>query len=101
MQRVLMQFYKQENYFTVRKALIEAGRIDLIEGREGLIPANGPMEAVEARRRQANQSIKGDDDDYYHTVANPASGEKEERRTKKGYRPGGKTQKRRNKDTNS
>ncbi len=28
MQRALMQFFKPENYFEVRKALIEAGRAD-------------------------------------------------------------------------
>jgi len=39
MQRALMQFFKPENYFTVREALIEAGRSDLIGGCEGLIPA--------------------------------------------------------------
>jgi hypothetical protein len=32
MQRALMQFLKPENYFEVRKALIEAGRADLIGG---------------------------------------------------------------------
>jgi len=32
MQRALMQFFKPENYFTVREALIEAGRANLIGG---------------------------------------------------------------------
>ncbi|HEY3788294.1 MAG TPA: YgiQ family radical SAM protein, partial [Urbifossiella sp.] len=54
MQRALMQFFKPENYFTVREALIQAGRADLIGGCEGLIPANPPKEAIEAKRRQAN-----------------------------------------------
>jgi Domain of unknown function (DUF3362) len=58
MQRALMQFFKTENYFTVREALIEAGRADLIGGCEGLIPANPPKEAIEARRRQANRSAR-------------------------------------------
>ena len=99
MQRALMQFFKPENYFTVREALIQAGRADLIGGCEGLIPANPPREAIEARRRQANRAAQGEDD-HYHTVANPARGEKPGERgagpvEPKGYRPGRKTQQRR------
>ena len=30
MQRALMQFFKPENYFMVREALLKAGRQDLI-----------------------------------------------------------------------
>jgi uncharacterized radical SAM protein YgiQ len=83
MQRALMQFFKPENYFEVRKALTEAGRQDLIGGCEGLIPAQPPKEAIEARRRRAN------DADHYHTVANPAKGEKPGERglPNRGYRP--------------
>src|SRR5262245_52097662 len=67
MQRALMQFFKPENWFTVREALIQAGRQDLIgSGCDCLIPAQPPREAVEARRRRAH------DPDHYHTVANPA-----------------------------
>src|SRR6266481_7312085 len=74
MQRALMQFFKPENYFTVREALIQAGRADLIgNGCDCLIPAQPPREAIEARRRQANAPIPGD---HYHTVANPAKGER-------------------------
>jgi hypothetical protein len=40
MQRALMQFFKPENYFEVRKALEQAGRTDLIGGGcDALIPA--------------------------------------------------------------
>jgi uncharacterized radical SAM protein YgiQ len=96
MQRALMQFFKPENYFTVREALIEAGRADLIGGCEGLIPANPPKEAIEARRRLANRALSGEDDDHYHTVANPANGEEAgERGLNKGYRPGRKSAKKR------
>jgi uncharacterized radical SAM protein YgiQ len=90
MQRALMQFFKPENWFTVREALIEAGRQDLIgNGCDCLIPAQPPKEAIEARRQRAN------DPDHYHTVANPAKGEKPgERGLNKGYRPGRKTARR-------
>jgi hypothetical protein len=98
MQRALMQFFKPENYFTVREALIEAGRGDLIGGCEGLIPAHPPKEAIEARRRQANRAVRGDED-HYHTVANPAKGEEAGERgagpvKATGYRPGRKSAKR-------
>jgi hypothetical protein len=92
LQRALMQFVKPENWFTVREALIQAGRQDLIgSGCDCLIPAQPPKEAIEARRRQAN------DLDHYHTVANPAKGEPTGERglPNKGYRPGRKSQKRR------
>ncbi|QDU24249.1 hypothetical protein ETAA1_62630 [Urbifossiella limnaea] len=97
MQRALMQFFKPDNYFTVREALIEAGRADLIGGCEGLIPAHPPKEAIAAKRRQADAALLGD---HYHTVANPAKGEPPgERRAapakSTGYRPGRKSQQRR------
>src|SRR5262245_24946555 len=97
LQRALMQFFKPENYFEVREALIQAGRADLIGGCEGLIPANPPKEAFEKRRREANRAIEAD---HYHTVANPVKGEKPGERgaapvKPTGYRPGRKTQQRR------
>jgi uncharacterized radical SAM protein YgiQ len=76
MQRALMQFFKVENWFTVREALIQAGRQDLIGGCEGLIPAQPPKEAIEARRRNANENARGE---YVHSVPNP--------KRKNGYRP--------------
>src|SRR5262245_64829840 len=84
LQRALLQFFKPENYFELRKALTEAGRPDLIGGCDGLIPSQPPKEAIEARRRQPN------DPDHYHTVANPAKGEKPGERglPNRGYRPG-------------
>ena len=99
LQRALMQFFKPENFFTVREALIQAGRSDLIgSGCDCLIPAQPPKEAIEARRRQANAGGC----DHYHTVANPAKGEKPGERgagppKPTGYRPGRKTQQRRKK----
>jgi hypothetical protein len=73
MQRALMQFFKPKNSFQVRQALEQAGRTDLIGGGcDWLIPAQPPKEAIEARRRQANEEAGGD---HYHAVANPAKGE--------------------------
>src|SRR6266508_3181822 len=84
MQRSLLQFFKPENYFEVRKALVEAGRSDLIGGCEGLIPPQPPREAIEERRRRAGDEARGD---HVHTVPNPGTGSK-------GYRPGRKTARR-------
>jgi radical SAM superfamily enzyme YgiQ (UPF0313 family) len=98
MQRALMQFFKPANWFTVREALIEAGRQDLIgSGCDCLIPAQPPKEALEKRRKQANDAVQGD---HYHAVANPAKGEPAGERGAEppkptGYRPGRKTQRRR------
>jgi hypothetical protein len=94
MQRALMQFFKPENWFTVREALIQAGRQDLIgNGCDCLIPAHPPKEAIEARRRRANDTTR---EDHSHTVANPAKGEPAGERglPNQGYRPGRKTARR-------
>ncbi len=82
-QRALMQFFKPENYFAVRDALIEAGRGDLIGGCDGLIPAQPPKEAIQKRRNDANAG------EHYHAVPNEGK--------TKGYRPGRKTATRRGK----
>jgi uncharacterized radical SAM protein YgiQ len=80
MQRALLQFFKPENYFEVRKALVEAGRSDLIgAGCDCLIPAQPPMEALASRMDKAN--------DYVHAMPTQ----------KRGYRPGRKTQERQSK----
>jgi uncharacterized radical SAM protein YgiQ len=85
MQRALLQFFKPENYFEVRKALIEADRADLIGGGcDCLIPAQPPKEALAARQDKANSDMRGE---YVHTIP-----------TKKcGYRPGRKSQERQTK----
>ena len=72
LQRALMQFFKPENWFEVREALVQAGRTDLMgSGCDALIPASAPKEALEARRKKANLAVRGD---HYHSVANPGAG---------------------------
>jgi Domain of unknown function (DUF3362) len=100
--RFPLQGSKPENYFTVREALIQAGRADLIgDCCDCLIGAQALKEAIEARRRQTNNAVRGD---HYHSVANPATGEKPgERGTAPpkltGNRPGRKSATRRKKTT--
>jgi hypothetical protein len=100
MQRALLQFFKPDNYFLCREALIQAGRQDLIgSGCDCLIPAHPPREAIEARRKRANQAALNEEGegDHSHTVANPTNGEPAGERglPNKGYRPRRKSQQRR------
>ncbi|MFM7207589.1 MAG: YgiQ family radical SAM protein [Planctomycetaceae bacterium] len=74
MQRALLQFFKPENYFEVRRALEQAGRHDLIgSGCDCLIPANPPREALDRKRREATRAFteqtSGD-----HVRGGPATG---------------------------
>jgi len=72
-QRALLQFFAPENYFLVRKTLLDHGRKDLIgKGPLALIPENPPKAALEARRREATY-VHADDAGVARTV---------------GYRPG-------------
>jgi uncharacterized radical SAM protein YgiQ len=85
MQRALMQFFKPENYFEVREALLKAGRADLIgSGCDCLIPSQPPKAALQARMKKANESLG--EGKYVHQIE-----------PKKGYRPGRKSAKRRKK----
>lgn len=86
LQRALLQFFKPENYFEVRKALLEAGREDLIGGCEGLIPEQPPKEALKSRQEKANRSMRGE---HVHTMPNPT------KKKDRGYRPKRKSAKRR------
>jgi Domain of unknown function (DUF3362) len=71
LQRALLQFFKPENYFEVRKALEQAGRSDLIGGGcDALIPAHPPKEALKARQEQANTAMRGE---FVHTIPNPTT----------------------------
>jgi uncharacterized radical SAM protein YgiQ len=94
LQRALMQFFKPENYFEVRKALEKAGRKDLIgDGCDALIPAQPPKEAIQARRKDANQRFRGN---YVHQPPEKSGGDrKREGKQKQSrnspghrYRPG-------------
>jgi hypothetical protein len=80
LQRALLQFFKPENYFEVRKALLDAGRGDLIGGGcDALIAAHPPKEALQSRRQNAIDAVKGD---FVHRIP------------QRGYRPGRSSQRR-------
>jgi uncharacterized radical SAM protein YgiQ len=73
-QRALLQFFKPENYFEVRRALEQAGRHDLIgSGCDCLIPARPPKEALDRKRSEATRAFtertSGD-----HLRGGPATG---------------------------
>jgi uncharacterized radical SAM protein YgiQ len=111
LQRALLQFFKPENYFEVREALLKAGRSDLIgAGCDALIPAQPPKAALRARMEKAGRSLA--EGRYVHTIANPSANtdsnprpadpaESKPKPTSppapraKGYRPGRTTAKRR------
>lgn len=93
LQRALLQFFKPENYFEVREALLATGRQDLIGGGcDCLIPAKAPKEALERRRTDANKRFAGN---YVHTIPGNASKPQQKKGSKKesrhapgkGYRP--------------
>jgi uncharacterized radical SAM protein YgiQ len=96
MQRALLQFFKPENWFEVRRALLESGREDLIGGGcDCLIPAQPPKEALDRRRREATQAFTEETSgDHIRGGRAPASGRPDKPRTKQarprksvGYRP--------------
>jgi len=75
LQRALMQFFKPENYFEVREALLKAGRKDLIgDGCDALIPREPTRLAIVARRKRTDKDFE----DHVHSKEMPKS----------GYRPG-------------
>ncbi|MBX3416650.1 MAG: YgiQ family radical SAM protein [Pirellulaceae bacterium] len=112
MQRALMQFFKPENYFEVRAALLQAGRKELIgDGCDCLIPAQPPKAALEQRRKEAGRQFRGD---YVHQITKddhkPSGGSSAKSKKKKfskkesrnapglGYRPDRKSVRRRELD---
>ncbi len=93
LQRALMQFFKPENYFEVRRALEQAGRQDLIgPGCDSLIPDQPPREALELRRKDANSKFRGE---FVHTIPagakSPTQGKPNRKQSRNapssGYRP--------------
>jgi radical SAM superfamily enzyme YgiQ (UPF0313 family) len=81
LQRALLQFFKPENYFEVRKALEQAGRTDLIgPGCDCLIGERPPKEALDKRRKRANEEAREQRRGYEVGERKPA-----------GYRPGRKS----------
>jgi uncharacterized radical SAM protein YgiQ len=75
MQRALLQFFKPENWFEVRRALVEAGRADLIgSGCDCLIPAQPPKEALDRRRREATQAFTEETSGDHIRGGKPAPG---------------------------
>jgi len=88
LQRALLQFFKPENWFEVKRALEAAGRRDLIGGGcDCLIPSAPPPEALEQRRREASRAFdeqaSGD-----HLRGGPQAGRQARLRGSVGYRPG-------------
>ena len=90
LQRALLQFFKPENFFEVREALLKAGRGDLIgEGCDALIPSRPPKQAQRARMERANKAVV--EGRYVHQIdssggSTPAG--RPERSGSAGYRPG-------------
>src|SRR5205823_3949080 len=85
LQRALMQFFKPENYFEVRRALEQAGRQDLIgSGCDCLIPARPPREALDNRRRRANEAVREQTQGDHIRAKIGGTGKSE---PGKGYRP--------------
>jgi uncharacterized radical SAM protein YgiQ len=92
LQRALMQFFEPENYMEVRRALLKAGRGDLIgSGCDALIPSTPPREAIVRRRAQANERFAGE---YVHDVpgvtqrtSRKATKKQSRHESRAGYRP--------------
>lgn len=91
LQRALLQFFKPENYFSVRQALEAAGREDLIgSGCDALIPAEPPKEAILARRQDAQRRMRKRSQRDAERGSGKASRRRSRSPEKQGYRPGGK-----------
>jgi uncharacterized radical SAM protein YgiQ len=85
LQRALLQFFKPENYFEVRKALEQAKRTDLIgNGCDCLIPARPPAEAFIKRRQDANRRFRGE---YVHKIPDKGAKKQSRHQPGPGYRP--------------
>ncbi|MEX0675435.1 MAG: DUF3362 domain-containing protein, partial [Pirellulales bacterium] len=81
LQRALLQFFKPENYFEVRRALEQAGRRDLIgSGCDCLIPDLPPTAALDRRRQRANRRL-ADESEGDHIRGRPGAGYRPKRTT--------------------
>ena len=98
LQRALLQFFKPENHFEVRKALLAAGRGDLIGAHcDALIPPQPPRAALRARQEKARRDlsegryvpIPGSDAGKVGSTAAPSAP------ARPGYQPGRTTARRR------
>ena len=94
MQRALLQFFKPENYFEVRRALEQAGRQDLIgTGCDCLIPDRPPKEALDRKRNEATRAFtettSGDHIRGGPGKGRPGPGSRKQSRQRRsvGYRP--------------
>ena len=90
LQRALLQFFKPENWFEVRKALLEAGRRDLIgNGCDCLIPAEPPKEALSKRRDNARSAVVATGKGQRRDKSGGTRGGSDRRRSGSaaGYRP--------------
>jgi hypothetical protein len=90
MQRALLQFFKPENYFEVRRALEQAGRQDLIgSGCDCLIPDRPPKEALDKKRREATRAFTEETSGDHIRSGRSGSPSRKQRRPRKsiGYRP--------------
>ncbi|NBW97324.1 MAG: YgiQ family radical SAM protein [Planctomycetia bacterium] len=86
MQRALLQFFKPENYFEVRRALEQAGRHDLVgSGCDCLIPDRPPKEALDRKRREATQAFTEETSGDHVRSGRP--GRVRRQRKTVGYRP--------------
>ena len=88
LQRALLQFFRPENYWEVRRALLQAGRGDLIGERgECLIPSHPPRDAL--RRRVAADAARSPRDALPGPRRRRKKQSKKEsrRRPGPGYRP--------------
>jgi hypothetical protein len=91
LQRALLRFFKPENYFEVREALLKAGRGDLIgSGCDALIPANPPKQPQQSRRTRVERDVA--EGRYVHAIPKV---QPDSKRPSSGYLPGRKTAKRR------
>jgi uncharacterized radical SAM protein YgiQ len=92
LQRALMQFFKPENYFEVRTALLRAGRADLIgRHRDALISPAPPPEAILRRREEAGARLRGDRLRRAPGAERLRTGRRSRDESDGGYRPGRKS----------